>query len=302
MSWVIPGKHRPPIGEHVLFVIDQAKFTDSFANRGTFTCVGFFDGREFMMIDAPSNLLVTLPLESILFWKHMDVPPSRWTQWLVVRWLRNIYRCLTYGAPVYILIAGLFIFNSYMLKQDLVKHDAVTSTMLRYTQQQQIISKTLQIAYRLNPDMADMCAVIYQSDARRYGIEWFWFGATTRIESNFNTVAISPSDAKGLSQLLEPTASGLCKKLGLRYVKNVTVWEAPTNLRLGDAYIAEGLKEGKAKNFRNPMEFAVKRFLGGSKFKTYPDQAVLDNYYKNTLSEYETLRYIYKGVSTDYNL
>lgn len=300
--WYHPNTILPPIGEHVLFVVDQAKIQESFASRGTFTCVGFFDGKYFTMIDAPSNVLMTLAPEAVLLWKHMEAPPALWTQNRIFRLLRRVWRIFITGSPLYILLVGLLAWNSFVLKQDLQKQEAITSTLMKHDQQHQIISRTLQIAYKLNPDMADMCATIYQSDARRYGIDWFWFGATTRIESNFNTVALSSSDAKGLSQLLENTAAGLCKKLGFRYIKNFTVWEAPTNLRLGGAYIAEGLKEGIAKKLDNPMEYSIKRYLGGSKFKTYPDQAVIETYYQNVLSECEALRYIYKGVSTDYNL
>lgn len=302
MKWLSPKNQLPPIGEHVQLVIDQAKLYESEAQRGIFTCIGFFDGKIFSMLDAPSNILMELTHESVLYWKHMDAPPDTHFISKLLDRLAWGYRIFSMGAPIYLCFLFLFIWNSYELKQDVVAQEAITKTLMQYNQQHQIISRTLQIAYRLNPDMADMCATIYQSDARKYGIEWFWFGATTRIESNFNTVALSPSDAKGLSQLLESTAAGLCKKLGLKYVKNITVWEAPTNLRLGDAYIAEGVKEGKQKKVSDPMEYAVKRFLGGSLFKTYPDQAIIQTYYQNVLSEYETLRYIYKGVSTDYNL
>jgi soluble lytic murein transglycosylase len=65
-----------------------------------------------------------------------------------------------------------------------------------------------------------------------------------RQESSFDVSAVSPSGARGLMQLMPPTASAVAKELGvLASVPTLTV-DASHNIRLGTAYLGgSGLRQ-----------------------------------------------------------
>lgn len=163
-------------------------------------------------------------------------------------------------------------------------------TLHRKSKTQYAISRSLQVAYRLPPDVAEAYAFIYHRDARRYVFDWEWLAATTYVESRFNPTALSPSKAKGLDQLLEPTAEEICRKLDIPYQNNITLWDEPTNLTLGNYYLAEGYRIGHS------YEWAVKRFLGGSGFKNFPKQDQIERYYQAVAQERNRLYYIFNGI------
>jgi len=62
-----------------------------------------------------------------------------------------------------------------------------------------------------------------------------------RQESNFDIAAVSPSGARGLMQLMPPTAAAVAKRLGTPVsIPSLTV-DAGVNMRLGTAYLQEVL-------------------------------------------------------------
>ena len=62
-----------------------------------------------------------------------------------------------------------------------------------------------------------------------------------RQESNFDIGAVSSSGARGLMQLMPPTATAVAKKLGVPVsIPSLTV-DASANMRLGTAYLQEVL-------------------------------------------------------------
>ncbi|MFL5251720.1 MAG: lytic transglycosylase domain-containing protein [Rhodopila sp.] len=64
-----------------------------------------------------------------------------------------------------------------------------------------------------------------------------------RQESNFDVSAVSPSGARGLMQLMPPTASAVARKLGVPVsIPSLTV-DASANMRLGTAYLQEVLTQ-----------------------------------------------------------
>ncbi len=79
-----------------------------------------------------------------------------------------------------------------------------------------------------------------------------------RQESSFDVGAVSPSGARGLMQLMPPTASAVAKELGiLASVPTLTV-DASHNIRLGTAYLQEMLTR-----FDNCLPLAAAAYNAG---------------------------------------
>jgi soluble lytic murein transglycosylase len=79
-----------------------------------------------------------------------------------------------------------------------------------------------------------------------------------RQESSFDVAAVSPSGARGLMQLMPPTAAAVAKELGiLASVPTLTV-DASHNIRLGTAYLQEVLTR-----FDNCLPLAAAAYNAG---------------------------------------
>ena len=62
-----------------------------------------------------------------------------------------------------------------------------------------------------------------------------------RQESSFDIAALSPSGARGLMQLMPPTASAVARQLGIQVSLPMLTADASENIRLGSAYLQEML-------------------------------------------------------------
>jgi soluble lytic murein transglycosylase len=60
-----------------------------------------------------------------------------------------------------------------------------------------------------------------------------------RQESNFDIAAVSPSGARGLMQLMPPTAAEMAKLLGMPASIPALTLDAAANMRLGTAYLRD---------------------------------------------------------------
>jgi soluble lytic murein transglycosylase len=65
--------------------------------------------------------------------------------------------------------------------------------------------------------------------------------AISRQESNFETTAVSSSNARGLMQLLPATAAGVARRLGIPHQPAMLTSNPGHNLRLGAAYVGDML-------------------------------------------------------------
>lgn len=76
-------------------------------------------------------------------------------------------------------------------------------------------------------------------EARRAGYDARWVLAVMEVESSFDAGAVSPVGARGLMQLMDPTAAYLAEREGLalnsRHVSKNLEW----NVRLGVRYLAD---------------------------------------------------------------
>lgn len=83
--------------------------------------------------------------------------------------------------------------------------------------------------------------------------------AITRQESNFETTAVSRSNARGLMQLLPATARDVARRQGVPHQLSQLINDPEHNLRLGSAYIQERLER-----FGGVMVFAAAGYNAGS--------------------------------------
>ncbi|MEA2738900.1 MAG: soluble lytic murein transglycosylase, partial [Acetobacteraceae bacterium] len=79
-----------------------------------------------------------------------------------------------------------------------------------------------------------------------------------RQESSFDVGALSPSGARGLMQLMPPTASAVAKQLGIQVSLPTLTVDASHNIRLGTAYLQEVLSR-----FDNCLPLAAAAYNAG---------------------------------------
>ena len=79
-----------------------------------------------------------------------------------------------------------------------------------------------------------------------------------RQESSFDVGAVSPSGARGLMQLMPPTATAVAKQLGVPVALSALTADASHNIRLGTAYLQEMLTR-----FDNCLPLAAAAYNAG---------------------------------------
>jgi soluble lytic murein transglycosylase len=83
--------------------------------------------------------------------------------------------------------------------------------------------------------------------------------AITRQESNFDTEALSPANARGLMQLLPATAASVARRLNTPHQLDWLQSRPAHNMRLGSAYLAERIQR-----FGGNWMLAIAAYNGGS--------------------------------------
>ncbi len=111
-------------------------------------------------------------------------------------------------------------------------------------------------AYRLAYPRAHWDEV--QTQARTYRVDPYLVLSVMREESHFRLYAVSPSDARGLMQLLPSTARWIAEeRLGISYHVD-KLFEPSTNIRLGAWYLGYLLEQ-----FPGGIPWAVAAYNGG---------------------------------------
>ncbi len=77
------------------------------------------------------------------------------------------------------------------------------------------------------------------SYSSKHGLDSLLIFAIIKAESNFKPNSISNSNAKGLMQLMESTASEIASKLEIEYKENESIYDPETNIMIGTAYFKE---------------------------------------------------------------
>ncbi|MFZ4762711.1 MAG: lytic transglycosylase domain-containing protein [Alphaproteobacteria bacterium] len=137
---------------------------------------------------------------------------------------------------------------------------------------------------------------------RPQGVDLALVHALTRQESMFNPAAISPSDARGLMQLLPSTAKDTARKNDIDYDESRLTSDISMNVRLGSAYIGEMLQ-----NFGNRQPLAIAAYNAGpgrvrqwlDKLGPFPNnlEAALD--WLEMIPVYETRNYVQRVMENE---
>ncbi len=121
--------------------------------------------------------------------------------------------------------------------------------------------------------------------------------AVIREESRFQVGSVSSAAARGVMQLIPPTARQVARSLGLGSVALHELYEPETNIALGVKYLSQLLNR-----FDGRMVFALASYNGGPSnverwLKTCPDE-VADEEFINAIAFSETRRYAQKVLAS----
>ncbi len=97
-----------------------------------------------------------------------------------------------------------------------------------------------------------------ESFADEYGLDRYLVYSVIKVESNFNSDAISNAGAKGLMQLMDKTAAECNAKGEFGYNIPEDLYEPEKNIRLGCYYLSSLM------DTYNNMELAVTAYNGGT--------------------------------------
>ncbi len=112
----------------------------------------------------------------------------------------------------------------------------------------------------------------FERSARQHNLDPFLLAALARQESEFDPKAISPSNARGLTQVLPGTGRELSRKLQLKAFSTARLFQPSVNLQLGAYYLRsiadnfEGLWEETLAGY-NAGPARVKSWLSWAEFR-----------------------------------
>jgi len=121
--------------------------------------------------------------------------------------------------------------------------------------------------------------------------------AIIREESRFQVGSVSSAAARGVMQLIAPTATQVARSLGLSNMPLDELYEPKTNIALGVKYLSQLLNR-----FDGRMVFALASYNGGPSnverwLRTCPDE-VADEEFLNAITFSETRRYAQKVLAS----
>ena len=122
------------------------------------------------------------------------------------------------------------------------------------------------------------------AEALRQGVDPFLVAAVIRVESGYDPTALSPKGARGLMQLMPPTALWIAGKTGMRDFKVEQLDDPTTNIRLGVWYLRYLSDE-----FEGNMAMALAAYNAG---RTYVKDWVATGKWSGTLSEVGTIPFL----------
>lgn len=139
--------------------------------------------------------------------------------------------------------------------------------------------------------------------AKEYDVDEYLIYAIIKAESNFNQDAVSHRDAKGLMQLMYPTAEDIAKRIDIE-INEENVLEPDININLGTKYISMLIQKYNNINLAlaayNAGSGNVDGWIGkgtlksdGTDIENVPF-AETNNYVRKILRDYEIYKNIYE--------
>lgn len=131
--------------------------------------------------------------------------------------------------------------------------------------------------------------------AEKYNLEPALVYAVIKTESNFDTQAVSPSNARGLMQIIPSTANWIAEELKIEYSDEI-LFDAETNINFGCFYLNYLMSKfsdlGTVICAYNAGETIVKKWLNNEGIIdldkiTYPETK---NYYKKVMGYYKVYK------------
>ena len=159
------------------------------------------------------------------------------------------------------------------------------------------MTKTLMIVYGLSKWESHYYSIIFYDFSKNYNIPWEIYPAIIRIESNFKTTLVSNKSARGLMQVMGPTAMEESRLLGIDYVEGQTLWNEICNIVIGCNYLSRMIQS-------KGLDGGVKCYLGGpsaaglkatDSVSTTKVQYVSE-YKTSVWKEYKELTYTFRGI------
>ena len=99
---------------------------------------------------------------------------------------------------------------------------------------------------------------IVEKEAETYGIEPYIMWALMRTESHFNTLAISPAEARGLMQVIWQTSQRISESGGFVDLGNAQILLPRVSIALGAYYVSSLLNK-----FAGQLPFAFAGYNAG---------------------------------------
>lgn len=218
--------------------------------------------------------------------------------------------------------------ENWLQKQELLESDP-KQTLLRFYFLGRVYAqfgdylKGIQLATTIESLAADSTTPFpYALDSLQYPIAYwdlitryadqnkldpFFVAGIIRQESAYNPRALSYANARGLMQVIPPTAARVARRIGLQQFTTAQLYEPETNIAIGTAYIAEMLEKFEGNLFR-----AIAAYNAGPNAtnKWWPQSVGIDdeeivenitynatrNYVKRVLRDQHRYRILY-GVS-----
>lgn len=200
--------------------------------------------------------------------------------------------------------AALLIDVIFEQKITVVKQQKELDSLHTYFRTLDVMQKTLSVAYPyISKYEAKYYAYMFYDLSFSYKIDWSWYPATIRSESNWNQCALSKSKARGLTQMVPICAKSQADRLNMDYEEGFTEWNEINNIIMGMDYLSQGFVKGDT--------FAIKRYIGGAGYRLAADtfQTIISKYAADVqaeqkkvdsiFQEHEKVSYIYKGVQYD---
>ena len=135
--------------------------------------------------------------------------------------------------------------------------------------------------------------------AEQRKLDPYFVAGIIRQESAYNPLAISYANARGLMQVIPPTAQRVARRLDLKNFTTAQLYEPDTNIAIGTAYIAEMLEKFDGNLFR-----AIAAYNAGPNAtkKWWPEGgAVDDEEIVENITYQATRNYVKRVLRNQYN-
>ncbi|HLD91431.1 MAG TPA: transglycosylase SLT domain-containing protein [Patescibacteria group bacterium] len=140
------------------------------------------------------------------------------------------------------------------------------------------------------PDVIFYWSGIIYDQCEKRRIDWRVVCAKIHCESGFNPKAISEMEAKGIAQVLDSTASAICRRTAMTFIPDVTLMNDVAGMLIGINYLDQGIKKEQS------IEKGLKYYYAGPGWRKNIKQGPINDYAKTVLSEVNRIGKVYEEL------